>query len=524
VRQPNRPKTTLHATVLPKRDANPRREKLLLLFANMTSEGLGVLGFGGYLPPTRLARREISDAHAWLNPSLAKMAKGTRTVAGWDEDTLTMAVEASRDALTAADRERVGALLLATTTPPFMDRLNSGIVTAALGLGEHVSAQDVTGSLRAGTTALRQGLDVAVARGTTALCVASDRRSAPGATVQEMSIGHGASAVLIGHGPVVARVLGATSMTVDFVDHYRSAGERFDYQWEERWARDEGYARLVPKVIAELLSQAGVDPSNIDHLCLPSPQPRLDRVVARAAHLPEHVVGDTLSDRAGDTGAAHALAILVHTLERATAGELLLVVGFGGGCDALLFEVTSEINAYRQLGTGFSKWLDAPGVEYSYARYAALNGLLAVDQGIRSEADKGTAMTVLYRHRDLLFGLVGGRCDACGTHQIPRARFCVNPDCAALDSQVPHSFADSVGHVMSWSADTLTFSLDPPAYYGLIDFEEGGRLLMDFTNIGPGGIEVGEAMRMVFRVKDIDSVRGFARYFWKATPTISSGH
>ena len=77
---------------------------------------------------------------------------------------------------------------------------------------------------------------------------------------------------------------------------------------------------------------------------------------------------------------------------------------------------------------------------------------------------------------------------------------------------------------MSWSADTLTFSLDPPAYYGLIDFEEGGRLLMDFTNIGPGGIEVGEAMRMVFRVKDIDSVRGFARYFWKATPTISSGH
>ena len=29
---------------------------------------------------------------------------------------------------------------------------------------------------------------------------------------------------------------------------------------------------------------------------------------------------------------------------------------------------------------------------------------------------------------------------------------------------------------------------------------------------------VGLAMRMVFRIKDYDSQRGFTRYFWKATP------
>jgi uncharacterized OB-fold protein len=74
-----------------------------------------------------------------------------------------------------------------------------------------------------------------------------------------------------------------------------------------------------------------------------------------------------------------------------------------------------------------------------------------------------------------------------------------------------------VGTVASWSADSLIYTPDPPAYYGMIDFAEGGRLLMDFTDVHED-IDVGTMMSMVFRVKDHDEVRGFARYFWKAAP------
>ena len=48
---------------------------------------------------------------------------------------------------------------------------------------------------------------------------------------------------------------------------------------------------------------------------------------------------------------------------------------------------------------------------------------------------------------------------------------------------------------------------------------EGGRLLADFTDVDAGGVDVGTPMRMTFRIKDVDSARGFVRYFWKATPT-----
>jgi hydroxymethylglutaryl-CoA synthase len=52
----------------------------------------------------------------------------------------------------------------------------------------------------------------------------------------------------------------------------------------------------------------------------------------------------------------------------------------------------------------------------------------------------------------------------------------------------------------------------------MIQFEDGGRWMMDFTDVEEKDLEVGRPMRMMFRVKDIDAQRGFRRYFWKAVP------
>ena len=53
----------------------------------------------------------------------------------------------------------------------------------------------------------------------------------------------------------------------------------------------------------------------------------------------------------------------------------------------------------------------------------------------------------------------------------------------------------------------------------MVQFDEGGRAMMDLADIDPDTeLQVGQPMRMVFRVKDYDTNRGFRRYFWKATP------
>ena len=81
-----------------------------------------------------------------------------------------------------------------------------------------------------------------------------------------------------------------------------------------------------------------------------------------------------------------------------------------------------------------------------------------------------------------------------------------------------YPFADRAANIVSFTADRLTFSIDPPAYYGMVDFEGGGRMTLDFTDMDPADAVVGRPMRMCFRVKGRDTERGFVRYFWKGVP------
>src|SRR5262249_13420141 len=129
-----------------------------------------------------------------------------------------------------------------------------------------------------------------------------------------------------------------------------------------------------------------------------------------------------------------------------------------------------------------------------------------------------TALTTLFRKRDMLQGLSGGKCSKCGTAQFPRARICVNPNCGAVDTQEPYDFSEQQAKILTWSADYLTFSMDPPQHYGLITFAGGGRFMTDFTDCEAGSVESGMDVRMAFRIKDFDEKRGFRRYFWKAIP------
>ena len=72
--------------------------------------------------------------------------------------------------------------------------------------------------------------------------------------------------------------------------------------------------------------------------------------------------------------------------------------------------------------------------------------------------------------------------------------------------------------MITWSADYLTYSVDPPTHYGMVHFEEGGRFLANFTDVDIGSVDTGMDMRMMFRIKDFDNQRGFRKYFWKAAP------
>ena len=62
-----------------------------------------ITGYGAYIPRRRLQRKAVAEANAWFAPGLLASAKGERAMANWDEDSITMVVEAGRDCLPAVD-------------------------------------------------------------------------------------------------------------------------------------------------------------------------------------------------------------------------------------------------------------------------------------------------------------------------------------------------------------------------------------------------------------------------------------
>ncbi len=487
----------------------------------MTTVGLSA--WGAYAPRLRLQRKAVTAANAWIAPNLAGKAKGERAMANWDEDSLTMAVEAARDALGPDDdRGYVDAVYFASSTAPFADRLNAGIVSAALALDHSASSADITGSQRAGLTALAQALSAVKAGAAKhALVAAGEHRRARAASTSELDNGDAAAAFLVSDKDTVADFLGHGALTADFIDHFRGSDAEFDYAWEERWIRDEGIIKLAPPAIRDALAAAGIGGEAVTHFCFPSTFAGMAANVAKACGIAPEAVRDNLGAVMGEAGSAHGLVMLAHALEEAKPGDIILAAQFGQGAEALVFRVTDKV-AKQRPARGVTGSLADRKEETNYLKFLFFNDLVEWDKGMRAEKDNKTALTTLYRNADMILGLVGGRCTETGVVQFPRTRISVSPNKSSVDTQEPYRFAERKAKVLTWSADYLTFAMAPPNHYGFVDFEGGGRIFMDITDVEPGDVDTGLPVKMVFRVKEVDALRGFKRYFWKAAPDRSA--
>lgn len=471
-----------------------------------------IVSIGVYLPRLRLSRTAIAHALQWLSPGTAH-ERGARTLAFWDEDSITMAVEAGRHCLArhAPSTSAITALHLATTTPVFIECQNAAIAHAALRLPVSCATQDDCGTKRAGLIALHNALE----HDSASLILAVDRPVETPGSNAEARYGDGAAAVLVSgteDGALLA-YRGGASIAAPFIDRYRAQGQDLAVDWEERWIRDEGYLAFVPAAIEQALGRAGLGPQDIDHFIMPSVISGCGKAVALKAGLTKANIASNLMNECGDTGAAHALIMLASAMEVIKPGERILVAQFGQGATALIFEA---LPAIAQLAPVVAPQLANGIVENNYLKLPIFRGLLPWDKGLRGRVNVHEALSAAFRRADDLLGFVGGRCRQTHVVQFPISRLAASSDKFELDTLEPYPLADRGGTVATCTADNLAFSRHPPNCYGLIDFNGGGRLMMDFTDPDAAELKTGDAVRFVFRVKDIDERTFYRRYFWKA--------
>jgi hydroxymethylglutaryl-CoA synthase len=454
----------------------------------------------------------------WLNPATIAQAKGEKAVANFDEDSITMAVAAGLDCIKDFDRSKVDGVFFASTSMPYKERLNAGIINVALGLRDQIRAADFAGGIKAGTSSLLSALEsVGSASAKYILVCSAESRLGKPASPQEMIFGDAGAAMLVGNENVIAEFKGSFSTTYDFVDHYRGPSAQFDRQWEDRWIRDEGFARLLPEAIKGLLDKYRLKMSDFHRVIYPCIYPDVRKKLNTLLGFDPSFEQSNLQAEIGECGSAHPLVMLAAALEQSKPGDKLLLVGYGSGCDAMWFETTENISRFSK-DKAISRDLTNGVALDNYSKYLVWRDILPADIGMRSEEDMVTRFSVLWRKRREVLGLWGSKCKKCNTAQYPQQRICVNPDCNSVDEMDEYLFSDKTGHVASYTGDMLAPSINPPAVYGHVQFEGGGKYLFDFTDCELNQVKTGMPVVMSFRRKYRDINRGISEYFWKAVP------
>lgn len=464
----------------------------------------GIAAYGAYIPRYRLGAETLG----W-NSDLE------RSVASFDEDSVTMAVAAGRDCLKGRDRQTVDGLIFASTTPPYAEKQSAAIIAAALDLRRDIFTADITDVLRAGTAALKTALDgVSAGSARQALVIAADNRQGPPRGDTERNSGDGAAALLVSQEEVIATLEGAHSVTENMLDTWRSAGDSFVRSWEDRFATEEGLERILGEAVAGFFQKQGIAPGDVSKVALYAPDARRHGQLSRRLGFTAEQVQAPLFGRLGNTGAAFPLMLLVNALEEASPGQLLLVVSYGDGSDALSFRATDEIANLREKPLGVTGYLDSKKLLASYETYARWREVWTMDDAARRPTPSSPSVAALWRETDKNLRLYGGKCSSCGYIQYPAQRVCVN--CHTRDASSPVRLSERPGTVFTYSMDYIAATTDTPLVITVVDFEGGGRLLCMMTDRELDEVKVGMPVEMSFRKLRV--VNGIHNYYWKAIP------
>jgi hydroxymethylglutaryl-CoA synthase len=468
----------------------------------------GITSFGAYIPFYRLAHKEI--ARAWGS----RATEGERAVANVDEDSITMAVEAVRDLLAGRDGREVDGLMFASTTSPYSEKQASALIATVADLRHDVRTADHTNSLRSATTAIRAALDsVQAGSASSVIIAAADTRLAPPRSANERMFGDAAAAIEVGRDRVIANLIASHSTVDEITDVWRKGDARFVSGWEERFAATQGYQRVVNQAVGELFERAAIGPSEISKAIFYAPDQGSLAAVAKSLGLKAEQVPDHLFSSVGNTGAAMPPLVLSSAMESARAGEKLLVVGYGSGADALLFEVTDEIDRFRAgARRGVKGFLASKGNLDSYERYARFRDLIETEAARRQAPTASAAQ--IWRRRDDIYKLRGARCLNCDKIQYPSQRVCIG--CQSKDSFESVRLADKRATLFTFTVDFLNADPDPPTVMSVVDFEGGGRAYLMMTDRNPADVKIEQVVEMTFR--RIYEAEGFTNYYWKCRP------
>ncbi len=309
---------------------------------------VGIVGYGAYIPRYRLPGREI--ARVWTD-GLGPAPVQEKAVAGVDEDVVTMAIEAARNALFCAgvvDPGRIRAVWVGSESHPYAVKPSSTIVAESIGAPADVLAADWEFACKAGTEAVQASLGV-VGSGMAeyTLSIGMDTAQGRPGDALEYTAGSGGAAFILGPAEESYAVYqGSYSYVTDTPDFWRRAGEAYPSHGD-RFTGEPAYFAHTLAAASNLMEMMNSSPSDYNYAVFHQPNVKFP---ARAAKLlgfsPEQIGPGLLANEIGNVYSGSCMVGLTAILDIAEPGDRILMVSYGSGAgsDAFDLRVTGRIS------------------------------------------------------------------------------------------------------------------------------------------------------------------------------------
>ena len=331
----------------------------------------GIVGYGVYIPQYRIPAGEIKRVWKDGNGGVPITEKA---VSGPDEDTMTIGLEAARNALARAqiDPREIGAVWVGSESHPYAVKPTSTIIAEAIGATPATVAADWEFACKAGSETMQAGMGfVGSGMARYALGIGADTAQGRPGDALEYTAAAGGAAYLIGRAEESLAVIEASyshvTDTPDFwrrpTTHYPSHGQRF--------TGEPAYFEHVISAAETMLKELGRTAADYAHVVLHQPNKKFpERAAEMLGFKKEQWVTGLLAPVIGNTYSGASLVGLTAVLDIAKPGEKILMVSFGSGAgsDAFSLEATETITARQALAPKTQQYIKRR-VEIDYALY-----------------------------------------------------------------------------------------------------------------------------------------------------------
>ena len=338
----------------------------------------GIVGYGAYIPRNRITTEEI--AKQWgKDPESIKngLMLEEKSVPAYDQDTITISVEASRDAVARAgiSPQEIGAVYIGSESHPYAVKPSGTVLIDALGIGPDVHVADFEFACKAGTEAMFVALSHVVSGHMDyALGVGADTSQGAPNDALEFSASAGGAAFIMGKKNVLAEVLDTYSFTSDTPDFWRREYQHYP-RHAGRYTGEPAYFKHLMSSAKTMMAKADMQAKDFKYAIFHMPNGKFPLQAGKQLGFTrEQMETGWVVNKMGNTYSGSSPTGLAAVLDVASPGDMILITSFGSGAgsDSFVIKATDLLPAARNKGRTVRSMLDENKHYLTYGQYAAM--------------------------------------------------------------------------------------------------------------------------------------------------------